>query len=175
MATTTSIDLKIATGTRNFCNYVNVLCMESTGSAHTKKKKQYRERPVFIGRSDDFKRLQQNHEDGCDLIDKWFTVPGGCVGGGGGGFGLLPNVVNAVELTPKSTMKMLNSIVRLPHCVNRFKGCMLIMVTWYIVDWTNCSESQLKSFVDFTPLLNFFQNVLRFNFGYLLVYLQINC
>lgn len=56
------------------------------------------------------------------------VLPGGGVGGGGGGFGLFPNVVNAVELTPKSTMKTVISIVRLPHCVNRFKGCMLVMI-----------------------------------------------
>lgn len=56
---------------------------------------------------------------------KWIFVPGACVGGGGGGFGLFPNVVNAVELTPKSTIKTVKSIVRLPHCVNRFNGCIL--------------------------------------------------
>lgn len=60
-------------------------------------------------------------------------VPGACVGGGGGGFGLFPNVVNAVELTPKSTMKTEKSIVRLPHCVNRFNGCILNMIIWYVL------------------------------------------
>lgn len=44
------------------------------------------------------------------------------VGSGGGGFGLFPNVVSAVELTPNSTMKTAKSIVKLPHCVNRLSG-----------------------------------------------------
>lgn len=63
------------------------------------------------------------------------SLPGGCVGGGGGGFGLFPNVVNAVELTPKSTIKMVKSIVRLPHCVNRFNGCISkCVIIGYVFD-----------------------------------------
>lgn len=49
-------------------------------------------------------------------------LPGGCVGAGGGFGGLLPNVVNAVELTPNKTIKTANNMVKLPHCVNRFSG-----------------------------------------------------
>lgn len=49
-------------------------------------------------------------------------LPGGCVGAGGGFGGLLPNVVNAVELTPNKTMKTANNMVKLPHCVKRFSG-----------------------------------------------------
>ena len=46
-------------------------------------------------------------------------------GVGGGLLLVFPNVVKAVELTPKSTMKTTNSIVRLPHCVNRLRGCIV--------------------------------------------------
>lgn len=52
-------------------------------------------------------------------IEKWMWVfefkPGGNVGGGGGGLGLFPNVVNAVELTPNNTINTAKSIVKLPH------------------------------------------------------------
>lgn len=47
------------------------------------------------------------------------------VGGGGGGLGLFPNVVSAVELTPNNTMKTANSMVKLPHCVNLLSGSIL--------------------------------------------------
>lgn len=48
-------------------------------------------------------------------------------GGGGGDCGDLPNVVNAVELTPNNTMKMANSMVRLPHCVNLLSGSIFVL------------------------------------------------
>lgn len=44
----------------------------------------------------------------------------------GGGVFVFPNVVNAVELTPNNTIKTVKSIVKLPHCVKRFKGCLAI-------------------------------------------------
>lgn len=50
-------------------------------------------------------------------------LPGAGVAGGGGGFGLFPNVVKAVELTPNRTINTAKSIVKLPHCVNLFNGC----------------------------------------------------
>ena len=56
-----------------------------------------------------------------------FEIPGGGVGGAGTEFGLdFPKVVKAVELTPNNTMNTANSIVKLPHCVNRFNGCILM-------------------------------------------------
>lgn len=48
--------------------------------------------------------------------------PGFGVAAGGGGFGLFPNVVSAVELTPNNMMNTVKSIVKLPHCVNRLSG-----------------------------------------------------
>lgn len=59
------------------------------------------------------------------ICELWH-LPGGGVGGIGTVFGLdLPNVVNAVELTPNNTMNTPNNIVKLPHCVKRFNGCIL--------------------------------------------------
>lgn len=73
------------------------------------------------------------------------SLPGGCVGGGGGGFGLFPNVVNAVELTPKSTIKMVKSIVRLPHCVNRFNGCISkCVIIGYVFDSRDDSQKAVE-------------------------------
>lgn len=46
---------------------------------------------------------------------------------------VFPKVVNAVELTPNSTMKTTNNIVRLPHCVNRFNGGVAILFVFYMV------------------------------------------
>lgn len=63
------------------------------------------------------------------------------VGGGGCGFGLFPNVVSAVELTPNSTMKTAKSIVRLPHCVNRLSGsicwCCFLFLSLSKINCTN--------------------------------------
>lgn len=49
---------------------------------------------------------------------------GGGVAGGIllGGF---PKVVKAVELTPNKTINIANNIVKLPHCVNLFNGCII--------------------------------------------------
>lgn len=55
------------------------------------------------------------------------------VGGGGGRFGLFPNVVSAVELTPNNTMKTAKSIVKLPHCVNRLSGSILFYFRFFFV------------------------------------------
>lgn len=61
------------------------------------------------------------------MIFLWICFePVGGGGGGGGDCGLLPKVVNAVELTPNNTMKTANSIVKLPHCVNLLSGSIVI-------------------------------------------------
>lgn len=56
-------------------------------------------------------------------------ILGGGVAGTGTVFGLdFPKVVKAVELTPNNTMKTTKSIVKLPHCVKRFNGCILVFL-----------------------------------------------
>lgn len=50
----------------------------------------------------------------------------------------LPNVVNAVELTPKRTIKTAKSIVRLPHWVNLFSG-------WDMARVAACSANGLSN------------------------------
>lgn len=70
---------------------------------------------------------------------------------------VLPNVVRAVELTPNRTMKTVNSIVRLPHCVKRFKACMVATIVvpsmWGDVPLrdlcNNHYESQPRSSLDY--------------------------
>lgn len=47
-----------------------------------------------------------------------------------GGF---PKVVKAVELTPNKTIKIANNIVKLPHCVNLFKGCIINKYHYFLL------------------------------------------
>lgn len=68
------------------------------------------------------------------------NLPGGCVGAGGGFGGLLPNVVNAVELTPNKIIKTVNSMVKLPHCVNRFNGSIFIILLNLVERNRGCSR-----------------------------------
>lgn len=64
--------------------------------------------------------------------------PGGGVGAGGCWFWLLPNVVNAVELTPNNIMKTVKSIVKLPHCVNLLSGSIFERAYFWIPQFEDC-------------------------------------
>lgn len=66
------------------------------------------------------------------------------VGSGGGGFGLFPNVVSAVELTPNSTMKTAKSIVKLPHCVNRLSGSICGWFWFCRWIWSNFNYTRIR-------------------------------